>query len=100
MECKYKVGDEVVCVDDIMLDTNGTELNSGLVLGKIYTITEIVIKDGFYIKYFFAQPVVKVKETQHPWNESYHHLRFQPLKKTDISVFQDMLKKIRIPVDA
>jgi hypothetical protein len=88
----FRVGQEVVCVDDHSC------IDLGLKRGNIYTIAEIGISCAS------DAPIVKLVETspiQQFWQS-----RFRPIVKTDISIFTSMLlpapthKQVRETTDA
>jgi hypothetical protein len=105
MECKFVVGQKIVCVDDVIDDRfktrkdikYGNSLN-GLTKGQIYTVRGVEVDPvhGF--------PTVFLKEIQRKITRNkvrnsevgFHFSRFKPLKekKTDISIFNEILNKV------
>lgn len=58
MECKFQVGDKVVCVEEDLsnMTRNCVTGNPGFVTGGIYTITEIQCQDSW------PMPAILLKE--------------------------------------
>jgi len=101
MECKFVVGQKVVCINDSTGDfrlPNLKYLNTldGLKKGEIYTIREI------FIDPIHEWPSVKLNEIIRPIldNEGceagFCFRRFAPLKEktSDISIFTEILNKV------
>lgn len=102
MECSFKIGEQVVCVDD------GTDPNNSMTYinpryfkqdfyvkkGNIYTITDIqpYLSTNDYITIYIGLQFGEVP-TRDP---GYGHYRFKPLtrKETDISVFTEISNKV------
>jgi len=81
MECKFVVGQKVVCVDDIGAKCGEQQI---LFKGHIYTVSQI---DAY-----IAAILVSVAETPYIVG-GWFSTRFKPLEenKTDISVFEKLL---------
>jgi hypothetical protein len=100
MDCKFVVGQKVVCIDD-QVGTNEPMASSynpldGLTVGQVYTIRWIGMYKGFYLKEFVGVRVVEIKRDVDPSEGvecCFRASRFKPLekKKTDISVFKKLL---------
>lgn len=106
MECKFSVGMKVVCVDDSDRDESvpGWTLRGGmdgLRKGAIYTIRSVFISPAW------RSPVVRLEEIQRlplshyngvAFESGYDPDRFRPVvtRKTDISIFTDMLTTTRV----
>ena len=114
MECKFYVGQKVVCITDelglfMAPGAQGRHTLDGLKAGQVYTISSIIsVNDPHYT----TRVQVILKEIQRPGKvKGYDHRRFKPLdeireelrkktevkRKTDISIFQDMCKKVYTP---
>jgi len=95
MECQFVVGQKVVCVKDTVKKINDLGL-PGYSKGQILTISDVVLHDGFgclpkedvFLKFFERGP-----------RSLAHHSGFSPVieRKTDISIFTDMLNKQHEP---
>lgn len=95
MECKFVVGQKVVCIDDQPRLPSGKKL---LTIGNIYTVS------GFDIDYA-DRIFINLKETDGYkgfYNPAWFPHRFKPLEetKTDISIFTKLLRptKTKAPV--
>lgn len=99
--CNFKVGQKVVCINDNLkqFDIPGMvyiDSLDGLRKGVIYTIRSVYIESYGPHE---GEVSVRLEEIIRPsayGNEvGYNPLRFKPLveKKTDISIFQSMLKR-------
>ncbi len=87
----WHVGMKVVCVDD---SDGQCHRNSGsLKRGEVYTISRIEADA-------FPELAVQVSELPYRWYEFVRASRFRPVqpRKTDISIFTDMLKHIDAPM--
>lgn len=101
MEHQFYVGQEVCCVDDKAHDkfmvrpTLNKEMN-GLTKGIVYTIR------GFHPKpRAFGAVGIYLNEIDRGSNRDgleapFHSYRFRPVVKTDISIFEAMLKPVRV----
>lgn len=87
----FRVGQKVVCVDDSP-DRFGREL--GVVRGEIYTIRAVLERQGW-------QGVLLV-EVDPGSAAGWYASRFRPVveRKTDISVFHEILRTTKAPVNA
>jgi hypothetical protein len=101
MECPFQVGDEVVCIDDYMEDVEGTVFESGLTVGRVYTVSLVKTQRSYYHANRIRGDmiVVCVKEVPH-WVDGYHWARFKKVEKRDISVFTKMLVTKKVTEDA
>lgn len=89
MECKFSVGQKVVCVD-----TGGcTEFRKPLVVGAVYTISAVGVG-------FTGHVYVGLEETEGSGPLHWRAYRFRPVidRKTNISIFTDMLTDTKAPV--
>lgn len=88
----FHVGQKVVCINDgnyfNIKDELGSGYDGGLRNGNIYTIT--MIEDGKFLHL--------AEMARNAWNKC----RFRPVveKKTDISIFQEMLTKTPATIEA
>lgn len=94
----FRVGQKVVCVD-----VKGCP-DGLLVRGRIYTIATIKYFDGsssFHRGYGVTLEELPAIETEDFWAE-YKATRFRPVveRKTDISVFHEILRTTKAPVNA
>lgn len=83
MECKFHVGQPVVCIDGMWeyVDFVPSAANPNPKLGEVYTVSAIVpFRDGIYISVIGLE-------------DYYEQEAFRPLvtRKTDISIFTAML---------
>lgn len=96
--CNFRVGQKVVCVDDEFPGGRHPDLFGG----GVYTITAIVDSNGSYRgEIDRSRAALLLKEVRDKyawpgrgWTDRFRADRFRPLvaKKTDISIFQEMLK--------
>lgn len=101
----FRVGQKVVCVDTTIANTallrpyEGGWQSNKLIKGQIYTISAVGLVHPFDL---LGLPAVHVAELD-PTFPIWAH-RFRPIvdRKTDISVFQEILRKVTrpSPVDA
>lgn len=96
----FYVGQKVVCVnaDDQIPDAKTTgDWESPLVKGKVYIISQVPAIHFFYPEVPCLRVEGVVRFPDYPLAQS----RFQPLeeKKTDISVFTEILNTTKIPED-
>jgi hypothetical protein len=85
MECKFVVGQKVVCVDTSLRGCRPNDEHLAMLqINKIYTISEILVR--------YKIMAVTVKEIE-MWPHVFRADRFRPLRetKTDISVFNKLL---------
>jgi hypothetical protein len=114
MECKFYIGQKVVCITDelglfMAPGSRARRSLDGLKAGQVYTISSILSVNG---PNYTTRVQVVLKEIQRPGEvKGYDYRRFKPLdeireelrkktevkRKTDISVFQDMCKKVYTP---
>ena len=95
----WYAGMKVVCVVDTPLpgETRPAEV-AKIKAGNTYVIREVCVHDFYLygemigVKLVGISRNVEVDKHDHPWG----HIRFKPLTKTDISVFERLL--INIPV--
>lgn len=91
MECKFTVGQKVVCVDDVPRHYP----SAGVKYGSIYTITKIGIH------HTRECPVVWLSEEEALGEWGFYADRFRPIqdtkKETSIEVFRDILRKVSEP---
>ena len=86
MECKFFVGQKVVCIDDAPFRCLGVERPCGVCVGEVYTITGIV-------------PVLDrvgllLAELPHWYNPSGHDFcRFRPIHETQIEDLKRVARK-------
>lgn len=88
MECKFVVGQKVVCVDDVP-----RELPVGLLKkGHIYTVKHVYCVEPFGVG-------VALVELNPGWSLGYYQDRFRPAlpHSTDISIFKKALRPTRVP---
>jgi hypothetical protein len=96
MECKFVVGQKVVCIDDgEWFDTDGNlETTPKPQVGSVYTISNILLvdRDRVFVPKSWSSVFIALKEFQ-PTHEMYDHTSFKPVDehKTDISIFQKLL---------
>lgn len=111
MECKFFVGQKVVCVNDRLkaflkpgVNPLGITLDlDGLTAGKVYTISGLTPSNS---KYYTSEIIVELKEIKRPGRvQGFDFRRFRPLEeirdelkittkqKTDISIFQKMCER-------
>lgn len=88
----FHSGMKVVCVDDD--DQSCSKGDRSVRLGAIYTIREAFD--------FFGEAAVRLEEIMNPKDRAYHAYRFRPIveRKTDISIFTQMLNPSKQGVDA
>jgi hypothetical protein len=101
MNCTFKVGDRVVCVDDTLYDVHvpgvlfSGDLN-GLTKGTVYTIRSVYFDPAFRL------PTIRVSEIERLplscfegfiYESGYNPERFRPVvsRPTSIAVFKAML---------
>jgi hypothetical protein len=104
MECKFMVGQKVVCIDakhHPEWSTGKTKyrtVEQELELGKIYTIREIFMNLTFNSPCLRLEGIVREtgKMRGTPFEMGFDYRRFAPLKekKTDISIFTEILNKV------
>ena len=89
MECKFVVGQKVVCINDDEKAFGKRVSLDGLTKGEIYTITEIYSNQKGLIG-LVLQEILRSKR------EGYRFERFAPVKekKTDISTFTEILNRV------
>jgi hypothetical protein len=97
MECRFFVGQRVVCVD---ASWSGVGKPPELVEGQHYTIRRIGVGTIYDAKY--GEPVIFLKEivrTHHigPYEPGLYHKRFRPA--TDISSLESLLRTTKLPQD-
>lgn len=99
----WKVGDQVVCVEDGPINSGHGLDPTGLVRGCIYTIRWI----GEYYFGAISETKVAVRLNEYvrdPFDSPVGARRFRKVqpRKTDISIFQRILDnpKVKIPEDA
>jgi len=104
MECKFVIGQKIVCVDDhpmtgrkpgLTYDDKGLD---GLTKGQIYTVRRIYTSN-FSRSGICIELEEIIRRMDHPGVEchtGYDYIRFAPLKekKTDISIFNEILNKV------
>lgn len=106
MDCKFTVGQKIVCINDEVGAFPVPGKNhfgdlEGLTKGNIYTISSIEICDW---SKRLVLVLAEVKRKPFPgalYSPGFDYRRFKPLEekkqekkqKTDISIFQNMLKK-------
>lgn len=95
----FRVGQKVVCVDDVFRDASWLHVKNMPVAGSIYTIR------GFQTeKYFDGILLEEVINDAITWNAvgfremSFPARRFRPVqeRKTDISIFKKMLNPQKV----
>lgn len=101
MECNFTVGQKVVCV----VDDWPSHVVSPIRKGCIYTIAEILPPDlSFSFDGVDVRASIRLTEAKNNLADvdSFNPARFQPLvtRKTDISIFTDMLIEQKQPVEA
>jgi hypothetical protein len=101
MECKFVVGQKVVCINDKVDDfrlPNRTYLNSldGLKKGEIYTVREILIDPIHKFPSIKLSEIIRPIISNEGFEVGYHFQRFAPLKEktSDISIFTEILNKV------
>jgi hypothetical protein len=96
VNCHFFVGQKVVCVD-----ADGADY---LFEGRVYTVTRVIHSAAFSrLDGTIANYAVLVDEAQPNLGTiAFDARRFRPVveRKTDISIFTDMLIKQKQPVDA
>ncbi|MXN46082.1 hypothetical protein GR138_12865 [Shinella kummerowiae] len=110
MECSFRVGQKVVCVDAAFWDEQlpqGTQLVGdldGLQLGAVYTVREIMISPTWLI------PLVLLEEIERPhsfiggryFESGFDPKRFRPVVERGIekgmSILRELLNKQNQPV--
>lgn len=110
MECKFQVGQKVVCVDDRPGRSTPSVPNAlvigdmdGLTMGAVYTVREIFFDDGWGdVSIRLVEITRQLSRLNGVWFESgFAPDRFRPLvtRKTDISCFTALLntQRTRIP---
>jgi hypothetical protein len=102
MECKFVVGQKVVCVDADPGDGYIGWADDGPVEGHVYTITSVHDHDGDLV--VWLAEIERHPMARRLWGEEcgYAACRFRPVvtRKTDISIFTAILNGHRIPEDA
>ena len=90
----FRVGQKVACVRDGRSLFTGAP--SGLVAGRVYTVTKAWRDDAF------RHPVCLIAEVAPAGGYAFDALRFRPVqeRKTDISIFTAMLNPSQVTVDA
>jgi hypothetical protein len=91
MECKFVVGQQVVCIKKdswVYLGTTFVVEAPAPKYGEVVTITDIETLDVFVSTEWNNGIYLKLKE--YP-DGRYFHENFKPLETTDISVFQKLL---------
>jgi len=104
MECKFVVGQKVVCVNDDVNDFKVSGVKyaptglDGLTKGEIYTIKSIYENPATKYINVELEEINRDNFSNFEWRitAGFVHLRFAPLKekKTDISVFEQIVNKI------
>lgn len=84
----FRIGQEVVCVDDSDADLPNGRSHRHLVKGHIYTVTRIGLIHPLDPD---KLPCICVAEAPSPWGYWEHRFRSREEKKTDISIFKEML---------
>lgn len=81
----FHIGQKVVCVDDV--EQRCAKGDSPVKKGSIYTVRE------YYD--FFGLRAIRIEEIMNANDRGYHASRFRPIveRKTDISVFTEILRK-------
>jgi hypothetical protein len=89
----FRVGQKVVCVDESTHDRGGWHPLSGIPqVGEIYTVTALGTHRGM--------PAVRLREIRNGAHDGYYRAkRFRPAveRKTDISVFTEILRRTTLP---
>lgn len=91
MECKFWVGQKVVCVDDVPMPGFSPEMH-GLTSGLIYTVREVTIST------ISGKPALRLREiyryNSYPYPDvPYIADRFRPA--TDITIFKEIVAKVK-----
>jgi len=103
MECKFVVGQKVVCVDNTFhpewsIGNINRPVTKELEHGKIYTIREIFMNLTFNRPCLRLEGIVRCTGVMSgiPYEMGFDYQRFAPLKekKTDISIFNEILNKV------
>ena len=93
----FHIGQLVVCVEDCPIDT-GDQSFTKLEKGRVYTIRDYVTD---YVFSAGSHDAIKLEEVvRNRWDDPYGALRFRPVRKTDISIFTDMLNPAPVTEDA
>lgn len=115
MDCTFYPGQKVVCVnDDPYAPPNqkgltsdfytGEDMLDGLRAGRIYTVKDVYIDKIYDMPCITVEEIMRGRNSQRCGNGEfgYFAFRFRPVKKrkTDISVFTDLLIKAKQPEDA
>lgn len=106
MECKFVVGQKVVCVDDTPFEAGWNFVNNrqhSLKLNKIYTIEDIYSIFGFYGKekgVWITVVLAEEKKFARPGKEKdtgFNINRFRPLDEIRKEKFKQMVNNIPSP---
>jgi hypothetical protein len=89
MECKFIVGQRVVCVDAEPRYRGAT----GLTKGAVYTIAKITHP-------IWRQPGVLLEEVLCRVRSGWWHDRFRPVNESRLDIFRKMLKDTPVKEDA
>ena len=98
MTWSFKPGDKVVCVDN-SLPWNRKWDDDAPEVGKVYTVKKIIVDfEGDVALRFCEINRSPLAFAQHGVNIGYKATRFRPVqtKKTDISIFTDMLTSSKV----
>ena len=100
MECNFRVGQKVVCINatDWKHPTYSDKKEIFPKVDEIYTIREIFTDDGDEFGCFtITLEEIRNKKRYCGYEITFYVWRFRPLveSKTDISIFQEMLKPIK-----
>jgi hypothetical protein len=98
MDCKWKIGDKVVCIDN----SNGwaTPIKCHFKVGGVYTIKDFLMPE----KPMYENPYLHIQLEEYPGPEGngdyWAWLRFRSIdpqtKETDISVFKKLLRPTKV----
>lgn len=108
MECKFTVGQKVVCINATPNPAGTYPFMTksdmhGLTVGQVYTVRDVFINLVGHICIRLNEIIRPTDSTGNLWAKGteagWREIRFKPLetKKTDISIFTDMLNKS--PID-
>lgn len=97
----FYVGQEVVCIDDNWWDRDGVPPQTYSLPQKdrVYHVRAVINREDGEGTYLLLEEIVNPEDEEYTETE-FHSDYFRPIKKTDISIFTDILKQVEEKVKA